>query len=426
MSIQVSADAGQTADIRVLDNGLTLAMETIPYVRSATVGVWVRAGSANERPDEAGISHLVEHLLFKGTERRTARMIVEEIEGRGGQINAFTSREYTCVYAKVLEDDIALAIDVLADIVQHTQFIDLEKERNVILEEISSAEEIPEDYIHDAFTMRLWPGHAMGRPVAGFQETVRNIGFDDVSRYHREWYRPGNTIVSIAGRIDLDRTAALIEERFGGANDGPAPEAPPAPIPGRTAEAIVRPQANQSHLCFGFPGARCTDDNRFAMELLSSVLGGASTSRLFEKVREDEGLAYSIYTFNYAYPTAGMFGVYAAIAPENVERAADICFQELRDILDGNLNENELTTNRELLKGGLLMALESTFNRMARMAKSLMYHGRIVPVDEVVNRIGRVGRDEVHQAAAQVFQRDACTLLVLGPEDIDAGALVRL
>lgn len=426
MGIRVSSESDQAAVIHTLDNGLTLVMETIPYVRSATIGVWIRAGSANERPDEAGISHLVEHLLFKGTGRRTARMIVEEIEGRGGQINAFTSREYTCVYAKVLENDIDLAVDVLADIVQHTQFLDLEKERNVILEEISSAEEIPEDYIHDAFTSRLWPGHAMGRPVAGFQETVRNIAFDDVQRYHRTWYRPHNIIVSIAGRIDIERTTELIEAQFAGLAEGDPLPVSSSPIPGSGAEAIVRTQANQAHLCFGFPGSKCTDDNRFAMELLSSCLGGGSTSRLFEKVREDEGLAYSIYTFNYAYPTAGMFGVYAAIAPENVARVAEISFQEMVGIRGGDLLASELSTNRELLKGGLLMALESTFNRMARMAKSLMYHGRIVPVDEVVNRIEQVGLDDVRQAAELIFQPENCALLVLGPEPMDAGPLIRL
>jgi len=420
------AESEESAVVRTLDNGLTVAIEPLPHVRSVTIGVWIKAGSAHETAQHAGISHFLEHLLFKGTARRTARQIVEDIESKGGQLNAFTSREYTCVYAKVLQEHVTNAIDVLADIVKHSQFFDLEKERNVILEEIASAEDVPEEYIHDRFTMRLWPDEAIGRPVAGFSETVSAIGIDDIEGYHRAWYRPDNMIVAAAGAVDGAELYDQLARAFEGLATDPLGRKPLPPKIDAGVESIVRDGTSQSHLCFGFPGVAALDDRRYTYDILSTILGGGATSRLFERVREDEGLAYSIYSFNHAYPLTGMFGVYAAVAPENLEQAADLCFAELRDLRDNPVSEYEISINRELLKGGLLMALESTFNRMARMGKSLLYHDRIVPVDEIIEKLDAVTPDDVQRAAAGLFDRERCALLVLGPRDEDGNRLVQL
>ena len=421
-----STTESHSAIVHRLDNGLTVALEPLPHVHSVSVGVWIKTGSVNEDLAQAGISHFLEHLLFKGTPTRTARQIVETIEGRGGHINAFTSREYTCVYARVLHEEAATAIDVLADVARHSQFNDLDKERNVILEEIAAGEDVPEDYIHDVFTEKLWPDHALGRPIAGYHSTVSGLQLDHFQQYHGSTYTPSNMVVSVAGKFDPAVMQRIIEDTMG---DMPAADEPPIPSEPRAESNITwvrRDQTQQAHICFGFPGTTTSASDRYVYDLLSSALGGGSTSRLFERIREDEGLAYSVYSFNYAYPTGGMFGVYSAVAAENLELASKICFEECRKLADDPISEDELEMNREMLKGSLLMALESTFNRMARMAKGLMYHDRIVPVQEIVDRIESVMPDDVASCADAMFQRDRCAFTALGPGERDCESLVSL
>ena len=418
-------DTAQSASIHTLDNGLTIAMDALPHVHSVTVGVWIHAGSSHEEASHAGISHFLEHLLFKGTDKRTAREIAQEIESRGGELNAFTSREYTCVYARVLKDHLDIAVDVLSDIVRHSQFNDLEKEKNVVLEEIASSEDVPQEHIHDVFAQRLWPDHPMGRPVAGFTATVEALSLKDIQAYHGARYKAENIIVSVAGQFDESLLLTQLGNAFGDLPGGSMPQRSGPPTPGEGAEIVSRDVA-QSHLCFGFPGVAIVDERRFAAEVLSNILGGGFTSRLFEKVREDAGLAYSVYSFHQAYPLAGQFGVYAAVSPENLDQAADLCFAELRSLRDDPPSDEELATSRELLKCGLLMSLESTFNRMTRLAKSLMYHGRVRPVDEVVDQIEGVTGAHVQEIADELFQQDRCALVVLGPGDPNAPSLIHL
>ncbi len=421
-----STTESKSAIVHRLENGLTVALEPLPYVHSVSIGIWIKTGSVNEKAAQAGISHFLEHLLFKGTPTRTSRQIVEAIEGRGGHINAFTSREYTCVYARVLHEEASHAVGVLADVARHSQFNDLEKERNVILEEIASGEDVPEDYIHDVFTELLWPKHALGRPVAGYCKTVEKLTLEDFQTYHSKTYTPGNMVVSVAGRFDPGVMQRVIEDAMGDMPAAKNPPTPKAPKPNAGATWVARENTHQAHLCFGFPGVTTNAKNRFTYDLLCSALGGGSTSRLFERIREDEGLAYSVYSFNYAYPTGGLFGVYAAIAPENLDLAAKICFEECRDLATKPMKAAELNMNRELLKGGLLMALESTFNRMSRMAKSLMYHDRLVPVQEVVDHIDAVTAEEITACAADLFQKNQCALTALGPGERTCEELVTL
>jgi predicted Zn-dependent peptidase len=405
---------GPAAEARRLDNGITVLMEPLPYVRSASIGVWIRAGSGNEVPAEAGISHLLEHLFFKGTSRRSAFEISEAIESRGGQMNAFTSRDYTCLYVRALDLHVDSAVDVLIDVLRDSQYFDFEKERNVILEEIASIEDVPDDYVHDLFTERLWPHHPLGAPVAGSEESVARLTTEDVARYFGQWYRPSEIIVSAVGRFDEDALFDQLAAGFGDWPLGETPTRPDAPAPARCTEHIDR-DITQSHLVIGFPGPTVTDPERFAYDLLANVLGGGSTSRLFDRIREQEGLAYSIYSFHSVYRVAGMMGLYAAVAPENLGQTLSLVSEELRRLRLEEVPEREIQSNRDQIEGGLLMALESTFSRMARMAKSYMYHGRIVTTEELCAAIDAVTAADLQRVAERVFRPENAVSVVLGP-----------
>ncbi len=401
---------------RKLDNGLTVTLEPMPHLRSVSAGIWIATGSANERKDQSGISHFLEHLLFKGTKKRTARELTEIIESKGGHLNAFTSREYTCLYAKTLDSEVATAIEILSDIIRESTFHDFEKERNVILEEIASIEDVPEDYVFDLLSEQMWPRHALGRSVSGYAETVSTMSEDDVRTYYQTWYRPRNIYVSIAGNFDAQAVIAQIYDEFGGMTPRPGGRHSSAPEFTGGVQTFERP-ITQDHLCLGFPGPAVSDPDRYAYDILCSALGGGSTSRLFQRIREDEGLAYAIYSANSNYVNAGMMTVYAAVAPENFQQTSDIIFEELRSLRDLAPNAEELEINREYLKGSLLMSLESTFNRMTRMAKSMMYHDRLVSTEEILRALDAVTLEHLHEAAKALFAPDKCAAVLLGPED---------
>ncbi|HOD48832.1 MAG TPA: pitrilysin family protein [Candidatus Hydrogenedentes bacterium] len=410
------AEGGQQT--RSLANGVTLLTERLPYVRSVSLGVWIKTGSACELPHLTGISHFLEHLFFKGTSTRTTRQLMEAIESRGGHLNAYTSRDYTCVYAKTLDTHLATAAEILGDIICDSQFFDFEKERNVVLEEIASNEDVPEDYIHDLFVSDLFPKHSLGAPVSGTHKSVSGITLEDVRAHYARWYHPQNMVISVAGNLDADEALDLIEKAFAPLKPGNTPVVPAydAPTFGTGIDACRRKIA-QSHYCIGFPGPATDDPVRFVYDILGNALGGGSTSRLFERIREQEGLSYAIYTFQSAYYRAGLLGVYAAVAPENLDRALSMTFEEIRRIRDERISSEEVGLNREQLKGSLLMALEDTFHRMSRMAKSYMYHGRVVPLEEVIAKIDAVTSEEVHELANAILQAQSCMLTVLGPKN---------
>lgn len=404
------------AAVVTLDNGLTITFEHLPYASSATAGIWIKTGSANEPVNATGISHFLEHLFFKGTPARNARQIIEPIESRGGHLNAFTSREYTCVYAKTLDRHIATGIEILADILKNSTFVEMEKERNVILEEIAMIEDVPEDFVHELLALRMWPGHPLGRSVSGYVETVASIGMEDIRRYYADWYQPANMVFSIAGNFDLDAVMKQVGEELGGLEGKPLLPRPGPPTLANGIEIADR-DIGQNHFCFGFPGPTVAEKRRYVFDILWSTLGGGSTSRLFQRIREDEGLAYSIYTFNSAYFSSGMFGVYAAVAPESFARTVSLSFEEIRKLRDDGVSPDELELNREHLKGSMLMALESTFNRMQRMAKSMMYYGRLVRLDEVVASLDAVTPDDIAALAQDIFQPDKCNVVAIGPAE---------
>jgi predicted Zn-dependent peptidase len=409
-------DKGYTdnAVARALDNGLSVTLESLPHLHSASVGMWIRCGSANEAEEQSGISHFLEHLFFKGTETRSTRQIMEPIESKGGHLNAFTSREYICVYFKALDKHIASGIEILADIIKNSTFADLEKERNVVLEEISSIEDVPDEYVHDLLALKMWPNHPLGRPVSGSEETVSNLSFSDVKNYCEQWRQPSGMFFSIAGNFDEDAVFEQVRNEFGSLPSRPAPKPCDAPAFNPGVEFIER-DIGQDHFCMAFPGPTVLDKRRFAFDVLSNALGGGSTSRLFERIRENEGLAYSIYSYVSAYFSSGFLGVYAAVAPENFDRAMEMTCEEIRKFRDFSITPEELEANREQLKGSMLMSFEGTFNRMSRMARSMLYYGRMMSIAELIEGLDSVTIDDIHEIAEEILQPDKCATVVLGP-----------
>lgn len=401
--------------IQKLKNGLTVVTERLPHLHSATVGLWIRAGSANEEEEYAGISHFLEHLFFKGTKSRTSRELVDAIESRGGHMNAFTTREYTCLYVKTLDKQVPTAIKILGDIVQNSLFSDLEKEKNVILEEIASGVDVPDEHVHDILTGTMWPSQAVGRPIAGSLESVSRTNLEHIQTYKEAWYRPENMVIAVVGNIDEESVFETIENEFGAIPQGSAPQQFGKPEAHVGIEVVDREIA-QDHLVFAFPSCSIVDPKRYIFDMLSSTLGGGMTSRLFETIREEAGLAYSIYSFNSSLANTGMFGIYAAIAPENLQKTIDLCFDELKKLRDTPLDDEELQSNAEQLKGGLLIALEATFNRMSRIVRSLMYFGRVMTVKEILEGVDAVTAADLQVAAQDIFTKDKCAMAILGPK----------
>ncbi len=411
---RVLADMEDAVVVRELSNGLTVTLEPLPHLRSAAAGVWLGTGSVNETGRQSGISHLLEHLFFKGTATRTARDIVEAVERTGGQLNAFTTRDHTCVYVKTLDEHLSTGIEILADVMLNSRFVELEKERKVVLEEITSIRDVPEEYVHELVAGKLWPGHPLGRSVAGDYETVSQLGLDDIVEYYRKWCRARNICFSVAGGFDLEAVFDQISSLFGELEPGPAHERPEPPEFGSGHEYIYR-DIGQSHVCIAFPGATVTHPDRYACDILTNALGGGSTSRLFDNIREKAGLAYNIYGFNASYDISGMSGIYAAVAPGNLERVLDMIAGELHTIAREPMSHDELDCNREQLKGNLLMALENTFVRMLRLAKSMMYYHRLVTVQEVVDAVDAVTVEHVQDLADKTFRPENVATVVLGP-----------
>lgn len=414
-----------SAHVVTLPNGFRIVLERLPYLHSVAAGVWVQTGSADETPREAGIAHFLEHLFFKGTAKRNAKQIVAEIENRGGQLNAFTSHETTCLYAKVLSKDVHIAVDVLADLIRNCTLSDLEKERSVVLEEISSVEDAPDDFVHELHTGYFWPDHSMGRPIEGTLESVSALTEQDVRDFYQRWYQPQNIVFSLAGNFDEDAVLKQITELFS--------DMPTAALP----ERFTSPNFNagalhhnkdiaQYHFCLGFPAPNMLDLKRYHCDLTVSILGGGSTSRLFQKIREEEGLAYAICAYHSFYTRAGMMGVYAAVTPQHLHRALDLTFSELRDMREKGVEQEELDLNREQIKGNILMALENTFVRMSRMARTLMFHGRIIPVEELIGNINSVSTENIQAYIQDAFKTDQCALITLGPESNTVPAAIQL
>jgi len=400
----------------VLANGVRLITERIPHVRSVSLGIWVTAGSRDEAGPEAGISHFIEHMVFKGTKRRDAQQIAREIDSIGGASNAFTSRETTCFHAKVLDEHLPVIVDLLSDIFLESIFKprEIERERQVVLQEIGLVQDTPDEYVHDLLSQTVWGDHPLGGPILGTNETVMAMGRRHIRDYMRRAYRPGSVLVVAAGNVNHAALRRLIEPLFGALeSSGPAP-ARLAPQP-CSRVAVVSRELEQVHLCLGLKGPSATAEERYAAAVLNVVLGGSMSSRLFQEVREKKGLAYSIYSFQSAYADAGMVGVYAGVDPAQVPTALTLIVRELKRLKRTPIGEAELRAAKEHLRGSIMLSAENTDNRMSRLAKNEMNFGRFLPYEEVIQAMEAVTARELRDLATGLFRDEHLSVTTLGP-----------
>ena len=406
----------QPAIVRdVLPNGLRILTEQMPHVRSVSIGVWLARGSRHEPEPQSGIAHFVEHMLFKGTATRTAEDIAQTIDSIGGQMDAFTAKEYASYYIKVLDEHLPLAVDVLSDIVMHPAFSpeDIEREKKVVLEEIKMVEDTPDDLVHELFTESFWQGHPLGRPILGTKETVESLTRDALRSYFTGAYSSPNLIVAAVGNIDHERVRDLVMRAFEGlpTEADRLEEAPPHVIP----SIIIRnKELEQSHVCLGTPGYRQDHADRYSSYVLNTILGGSMSSRLFQNVREKRGLAYAVFSGLIAYLDAGSMTIYAGCANDAVGELIDVVIKEMRRIKDEPLPPAELQRAKDHLKGSLMLNLESTSSRMSHLARQEIYFDRQFGLDETLEGVERVTPDDIQRVARDLFADGALAATVLG------------
>ncbi|MCA2215234.1 M16 family metallopeptidase [Jidongwangia harbinensis] len=412
----------------VLPSGLRIVTESIQTTRSASIGVWVNVGSRDETPALSGASHFLEHLLFKGTRKRTALDISAEIEAVGGETNAFTTKEYTCYYARVLDADLPLAVDVLCDAVADSVLAppDVETERGVILEEIAMHDDEPGDEVHDLFTEVIFGDHPLGRLISGTEATIAPMTRTQINRFYRRRYVPPRIVIAAAGNLDHGTVVRLIRKAIAGTALDTEPAAPEAHRPAdrrvRTlpAQTVVRSRdTEQAHIVLGATGIGRLDDRRFALGVLNNVLGGGMSSRLFQEIREKRGLAYSVYSYGSQYADAGLFGVYAGCAPGKVDEVLDLARAELGKIAKSGVTAEEVARGKGMVKGSYVLGLEDTGSRMSRLAKSEMLYGDLMTVDGLLAEVDAVTLDDVNALAHDLLSQPM-SLAVVGPFDSSA------
>ena len=411
----------------VLPGGIRVVTESIGSVRSVSLGVWVGVGSRDEGPGTAGASHYLEHLLFKGTARRSALDITAGVEAVGGDINAFTAKDHTCYYARVLDSDLPLAAEVITDVVASAllRAEDVEAERGVILEEIAMTEDDPGDLVHDEFAAALFGDTPLGRPISGTAASVNALTRDAIADYYRTHYQGPNLVVAAAGNLDHDRVVELVRAGFAAAAADSHLSFDPALAPLATRELVLaRPSGSgvrllhrkteQAHLVVGTPGVARNDDRRWALGVMAAVLGGGMSSRLFQEVREKRGLAYSVYCYASQYADAGSFGVYAGCQPKKLKQVLALVRDELAKIVQDGITEQELRLGIGQLRGGMVLGLEDTGSRMSRIGKSELVYGEHLSVDTVLDRLAAVTREEVSAVAAELLTAEPA-VAVIGP-----------
>ena len=396
-----------------LPSGLTVVTETMDRMETVSLGAYVASGTRNEEAAQNGVSHFLEHMAFKGTERRNAAEIAEAIENVGGHINAYTAREQTAYYVKVLKEDLELGCDIIGDILTHSTFApeEVERERGVILQEIGQANDTPDDIIFDHFQEAAFPNQPMGRPVLGTEDIIRSMQGADIKSYMQAHYAASNIVVAAAGRLEHDRVVGLVERHFA---DLPAEQPRPLP-PGRYAGGEFREERDldQVHVVLGFPSVGYSDPDYYAVMLLSGLLGGGMSSRLFQEIREKRGLVYSVYSFVAPYVETGLFGIYAGTGEEEAAELVPATLEELHRV-QIDANQAELNRARAQVKAGILMSMESTGSRCEQLSRQLQIYGRIIPTSETVARLDAVGIDDIKRTAARIF-RGVPTLAAIGP-----------
>ena len=400
----------------VLDGGLRLITETMPHVRSVTLGVWLTRGSRHETDERGGIAHFVEHMLFKGTDTRSAEDIAQAIDSIGGQLDAFTAKEYASYYIKVLDEHVPLAVDLLSDILRRPAFAadEIEREKKVILEEIKMVEDTPDDLVHELFTQHFWEGHPLARPILGSPETVEALTRETIIDYFGRAYVAPNMIIAAAGNLNHDRVRDLVLQAFDGLTA--AGDRPNGPVPRVSPQVITRvKELEQSHLCLGTNSYPQRHDDRYVSYILNTVLGGSMSSRLFQNIREKRGLAYSVFSGLSAYRDAGNITIYAGCANEAVGEVIDLCVEELKAIKRAPVAESELRRAKDHLKGSLMLSLENTASRMSHLARQEIYFDRHFGLDETLAGIEAVSTGDIQRVATDLFSNGSLAATVVGP-----------
>ncbi len=401
---------------QVLPNGMVVLTERMPSVKSASVGFWVGVGSRDEAPEVAGVSHFIEHMLFKGTDRRTAEEIAKAIDAVGGTLDAFTTRESTCFFAKVLGEHLPLAIDILADTFLHSRLEpeDIGRERQVVLQEIKMVEDTPDDMVHDLFAEAIWGDHPVARPILGRKETVLRLTQADIRRHMGSFYQPDRTVIAAAGDLEHDRLVDLVLRAFDGFEGRSFRADPPAPSSTAAVRVEERDTA-QLHLCVGMDGLPYAHEDRYAVYLLNAILGGSMSSRLFQEVREKRGLAYSIYSYQASYRDCGLLVIYAGTNPESSGQVVDLIRAECARLRNEPVDSRDLQQAKDQLKGNLLLGLEGTSSRMTRLAKTEIYFQRNYDLDEIIAGIEAVSADQFQSVARRILRDETFAITTIGP-----------
>ncbi|OGP55126.1 MAG: hypothetical protein A2Y65_10035 [Deltaproteobacteria bacterium RBG_13_52_11] len=399
-----------------LDNGIRVVTEALPTLDSVSLGIWVTTGSRDEGSDERGLSHFIEHLLFKGTERRSAFDISREIESVGGSINAFTGKEYTCFHAKVLKRDAALAVDILADIVSNSVFDpqEIERERMVVVQEIKMVEDTPDDYIHDLFHRSFWGDHPLGYPITGVKERVLTFQRKEIIAFLERQYTPDRMIVAIAGGLEHRQMVDLVKAKLGHLHPCPSPSQRESTHGGKSRMQVTYRELEQVHFCIGTGGIPHDHRLRYAGHTLNILLGGNMSSRLFQEVREKRGLTYSIYSFLNTYTDTGLFGVYAGTTKAEIQEVIALILQELQAIREGRIREEDLSAAKEYLRGGTILSLEGSDGRMSRLARDEICFNRHIPLEEVLQGLEGVSESAIAEVAQEMFGSHPLCITLLG------------
>jgi len=405
----------------VLSNGIRLVTERIPYVRSVSIGAWLNVGSRDEVPDNNGISHFIEHLLFKGTKNRTAVEIAESLESVGGHLNAFTGKELTCYYAHVLDEHLSMAVEVIGDILSNALFetSEMEKEKKVILEELNTIEETPEELIHEYFLDDVFPNHSLGLPVIGKRQNITSFNRQSVLDYLSDNYTFDRLVIAAAGNIDHKELARLVENNFMNfGNKGHQNYEPPAGP--RQGKNVVENGAIQAHICLGTHAYSYRNPKKFGLLVLNTLLGSGMSSRLFQNIREKHGIAYSVYSFiDFLFDT-GLFGIYIGTDKNKVDDSLELINKELKQLMKQSISRAELDRTKSQLKGNLMLGLESTSSRMNRLAKMEVYLQKHFTLDDTLNEIAKVSQEDVLNIANELFVSDRIYTTILKPQSQDS------
>jgi len=400
----------------VLDNGVRLVSEKIPYVRSVAIGIWVGTGSRNETVDNNGISHFIEHMMFKGTEKRSAKEIAESIDNIGGQLNAFTGKECTCFYAKILDTHIDTAVDILADMFFNSRFDekDIGIERKVIGEEIDMYEDSPEELVHDVLSEVVWEGNPLGFPILGTDRSLSNISRETIFKYMGENYTPNNTVISVAGNFDEENLQKIVNRYFGNWKASGNKNTKPSAANFVSGSKVKEKDTEQVHICFGFNGIENGSDELYTLLALNNVFGGGMSSRLFQKIREEKGLAYSIYSYPSSYRNEGLFTIYAGMNPEHLSVVANMICDEIKILIKNGISGDELEKSKEQLKGSYILGLESTSSRMNSIGKSELLLGYINTQDEILDKINKINMKNMTEVIEKVFDFKRMSFAAVG------------